>query len=153
MFVGMCLLAASCRKNECRDNTPYLQLNGFNSAELAGMVKKRYKRSPDFLGYLSTDSSRLSPSYSPNSGSGGRWSVATDLLALDAAYNYIIEVPMAGKEYRIRDIYFESRTEKARGVTSEIDRCCNTAYFTVNDSLYSIAPPNESERFQIILFR
>jgi len=127
---------------------PFLNFRGFDSTELSSMVRHRYKRTPDFGSYVATDSSFLSPAYGYQSRD---WSNATGYPDLDPAYNYIVEVPAAGRTYRIRDIYFDARTEQAGGLTAQVDRCANTVHFTVNDSFYTLTPPMESETFYIVL--
>lgn len=105
-----------------------------DSSALVNLTLKRYARDPAFTQFIGVENV-FDRSASRNNDTG-LYYMGGRSTQLDPNYNYIFEV--GAKRYKLRDIYFDSRTENPGGWTSEVDACYNLTHYTINDSSYTI---------------
>ncbi len=128
----MALLTLGCtRKTTCTDENVRLKYQLQSKTDVLHFKISTYTKGSNFSGLISTetDSARmdtLTPPYAAYSHHNN----------LNAANDYIIEIPETGKTYKISNIYYDGDTKKDDNVKSESRiRCTRTTYYTVNGEM------------------
>lgn len=148
LFIGISMLASSCRYSTCTERNIGLKFNGqmlYNRFAL-----NRYEKCSNFTNLISTDTDAVTVA-------NGKYT-AKKYNTLYAGSDYIIEIVGWNKQYKISDIYFSGKTRAKDGglVSENKTRCTRDLNYTVNGEekhiqgavyTYGNEPTNEAEIF------
>ena len=140
-----------------------IRFKGFDTALLARVVVKRYIRNDNYRGLLETTEYKIdSPLYDTRAYDASHgYSHWPFIVAVNAACDWIVEVPSVGKAYRISGMTSTSETQKVGFSTgySSSDICYDVATGYYLDDVYhatglTVKPPGRSpDELDIVLQR
>lgn len=134
LFIGISLLAASCRYSTCQESRIWLKYDGRGADKMAFNFKK-YEKGSGFEKLLSTITDTARYKYSPYYGKEIFWA---EPRSIDANNDYIIEIPATGKIYKIYDITYGGKKKAADdGLISENKtKCTRDISYKINGTEY-----------------